>query len=238
MIGVDVQVLVVVHEALLAGAISRALADAGYRPHWAASGESALEMVAHQPYAALVVELVLPDMLGLHLVHRLRLQGRCAPVLLLGGRKVPEAAAGKPDSSVIPLPKPFVIGDLVSAIRSVVSLPAETPRLPSVITPLTTERLIYNRLEVDPSTRAVSCGGRAVVLTDREYAVLDCLIRRPGEVVSRTELARAVWGGDRSARSNVLEVYINFLRRKIDQGFERKLLHTVRGAGYVLRAES
>jgi DNA-binding response OmpR family regulator len=238
MSGIDAQVLVVVNEALLAGAISRAMSDAGYTPHWAANGQGALDMVAHQPYAALIVELALPDLLGLHLVRCLRAAGHCVPVVLLGGRMIPELVSGVQDPSVVALAKPFVIADLVSRLRSLIGRTdrprSETPHPQQ----RTRGRLVYGRLEVDTATRAVSCEGRSVTLTDREFAVLDCLIRRPEEVVSRSELAKAVWGSEHNTRSNVLEVYINFLRRKLDRGFERKLLHTVRGAGYVLRAES
>src|SRR5690348_5508073 len=114
-----VQVLVVVREALLAGAISRALADAGYIPHWAAHGQGAQEMAEHQPYAAFIVELVLPDMLGMQLIHSLRRAGRCAPALLLSGRTVPDLA-GKPDPTLSTLPKPFTTDELVGRVRAMV----------------------------------------------------------------------------------------------------------------------
>lgn len=238
----DPQVLIVIQEALLAGAISRALTDAGYRVHWATSGHDALEMAGTQPYASFIVELVLSDMLGFHLVHTLRSRGRCAPVLLLGGRSVPDFVAGRADPTLCALPKPFSIDELVGRIRALVSVapprrevPPASKTLPSRGTPA---RLSYHRLEMDPQTRAVTREGRSVTLTDREFAVLDCLMRRPEQVVSKADLSRAVWGAEQEARSNVLEVYMNFLRRKIDQGFDRKLLHTVRGAGYVLRTET
>jgi two-component system, OmpR family, response regulator len=241
MSGPEVKVLVVVQEAMLAGAISRALLDAGFTPHWAAYGQGALEMAGHQPYSAFIVELVLPDMLGVQLVHALRKWGRCAPALLLGGRTA-LLPAEEADPTIFLLPKPFVMGDLVSHVRAMagssVSLPPESVRPLAKAASPPPGRLTYGHLVADPQTRAVSREGRSVALTEREFAVLGCLMRRPEEVVSKAELAQAVWGDGEGARSNVLEVYINFLRRKIDQGFDRKLLHTVRGAGYVLRAES
>src|SRR6266545_4423097 len=92
MIGPEVQVLVIVHEPLLAGAISRALMDAGYVAHWAATGQGAVDMTRHQSYAAYIIEMVLPDTLGMHLVHSLRASNHCAPALLLGGHAMPAAS--------------------------------------------------------------------------------------------------------------------------------------------------
>jgi DNA-binding response OmpR family regulator len=236
MSGPDTQVLVVIQEALLAGAISRALQDAGYTPHWAENGESALDMAAHRPYAVFIVELVLPDMLGAQLVRALRSWGRCAPVLLLGGLAVPESPGHLPDPTIARLPKPITTDELVSRVAGLLGPKSASPLLDSATSPAPTGRLAYKWLEIDPETHAASRDGQSIILTDREYAVLDCLMRHPEEVISKEELTRAVWGSDEGSRSNVLEVYINFLRRKIDRGFDHKLLHTVRGAGYVLRA--
>jgi two-component system OmpR family response regulator len=241
MSGTEVQVLVVVQEALLAGAISRALTDAGYVAHWAVTGQAARDMAQHQPYSAYVVGLMLPDSLGLHLIHSLRTGGHCGPAILIGGGALSGVSDGLNDPALVSLPKPFVMSDLVNRIRGFIAPPLEAisrPRTSAPPVPKQEGRTSYQFLEIDPEKRAVSCHGRSVSLTEREFAVLDCLMRRPEEVVTKAELSRAVWGSEDTTRSNVLEVYINFLRRKIDQGFDRKVLHTVRGAGYILRAES
>ena len=241
MSGTDVQVLVVVQEALLAGAISRALTDAGYVAHWSGTGQGAIDMAGRQQYGAYVIELMLPDTLGLHLIQGLRTAGHCSPALLLGGGAMSGVIDGRHDPALVTIPKPFVMADLVSRVRGFIRPPLEAlsrPKPAVQAAPKQAGRMSYQWLEIDPEKRAVTCDGRSVSLTEREFAVLDCLMRRPEEVVTKAELSRAVWGSEDSTRSNVLEVYINFLRRKIDQAFDRKVLHTVRGAGYILRAES
>ena len=96
----------------------------------------------------------------------------------------------------------------------------------------------YGGLIIDPVTRQVTRDGKLIDLTNKEYALLEMLMRRPGQVITRTALMESVWGYDFDTSSNVLDVYMNFLRKKIDQKFEKKLLHTMRGVGYVLREES
>jgi DNA-binding response OmpR family regulator len=126
------------------------------------------------------------------------------------------------------LPKPFAFEELLARLRALLRR-AQTDRSPV---------LEYGGLRLDPSTRAVSREGRAIELTNKEYALLELLLRRPNQVFTRTTIMERVWGYDFDTESNILEVYINFLRKKIDRGHARKLLHTVRGVGYVLREES
>ena len=126
------------------------------------------------------------------------------------------------------LAKPFAFDELLARLRALLRRQSVAARIP---------RLEYADLSLDPATRAVSRDGRAIELTNKEYALLELLLRHPGQVFTRTAILESIWGYDFDAGSNVLEVYMNFLRKKIDQPGNHKLLHTVRGVGYVLRED-
>jgi DNA-binding response OmpR family regulator len=126
------------------------------------------------------------------------------------------------------LPKPFAFDELLARLRAL--LRRSSSQKATVME--------FGGLVVDPVTRKVTREGKAIELTNKEYALLEMLIRNPGQVFTRTSIMENVWGYDFDNASNVLEVYMNFLRKKIDQGFDKKLLHTVRGVGYVLREDA
>ena len=194
----------------------------------APTGEQALEHLGRPDaeYDMVILDLMLPGISGLDVVRELRRRKVDVPVLALTARgtlddRIEGLEAGCDDY----LPKPFAFSELLARVRALLRR-ATTVRLPV---------LQYRDLCLDPSTRTVTRGDRRIELTNKEYALLEYLMRYPETVVSRAELLEKVWGYDFETQSNVLEVYMNFLRRKIDARSERKLLHTVRGVGYVLR---
>jgi DNA-binding response OmpR family regulator len=161
-------------------------------------------------------------------VRELRSRGSDVPVLALTARgTLEDRVAGLDNGCDDYLPKPFAFEELLARLRALLRR-GGTSRMP---------RLEYSGVTLDPASRTVSRDGKPVELTNKEFALLELLMRRPGQVLTRTTMLESVWGYDFDSVSNVLEVYMNFLRKKIDHGFPRKLLHTVRGVGYVLRDE-
>jgi DNA-binding response OmpR family regulator len=166
---------------------------------------------------------------GLQVVRQLRARGKTMPVLALTARSSLEDRVQGLDSGCDDyLAKPFAFDELLARLRALLRR-ASSQRSP---------RMEYAGLVVDPVTRKVARDGVPITLTNKEYALLEMLLRHPGQVFTRTALMESVWGYDFDSSSNVLEVYMNFLRKKIDHGFPKKLLHTVRGVGYVLREEA
>jgi len=222
------RILVVEDEEKVADFIRRGLEQLSYGVEVASTAEAALETVSGTAYDMVILDLMLPGMSGLDLVRELRRQKLEVPVLALTARgtlddRIEGLNAGCDDY----LPKPFAFEELVARINAL-QRRATTIRMPA---------LVYRDLSLDPATRTVTRGGKRIELTNKEYALLEYLMRYPEQVLSRSALLENIWGYDFDTPSNVLEVYMNFLRKKIDARFPRKLLHTVRGAGYVLRDE-
>jgi DNA-binding response OmpR family regulator len=223
-----VRILVVEDEEKVASFIRKGLEQMSYMVDSAGTGEDALALALSTPYDAMVLDVMLPGRDGLSVVRELRARGSDLPVLALTARGTLEDRVEGLDSGCDDyLPKPFAFEELLARLRALLRR-GGTTRMP---------RLEYGGLVLDPATRAVSRDGRAIELTNKEFALLELLMRRPGQVVTRTSLLENVWGYDFDSTSNVLEVYMNFLRKKVDHAFPRKLLHTVRGVGYVLREE-
>jgi DNA-binding response OmpR family regulator len=171
---------------------------------------------------------MLPGMDGLQIVRELRGRGSAVPILALTARaSMEDRVAGLDSGCDDYLPKPFGFDELLARLRALLRR-ASSRQVP---------KMEFAGLEIDPVTRAVSRAGKPIELTNKEYALLELLMRRPGQVFTRTSLMENVWGYDFDSSSNVLDVYMNFLRKKVDQNFAKKLLHTVRGVGYVLKDE-
>jgi DNA-binding response OmpR family regulator len=222
------RILVVEDEEKVAAFIRRGLEQLSYGVEVASSAEAGLELLSGDAYDMVILDLMLPGMSGLDLVRELRRRKMELPVLALTARgslddKIEGLNAGCDDY----LPKPFAFEELVARINAL-QRRATAVRMPA---------LVYRDLSLDPATRTVTRGGKRIELTNKEYALLEYLMRYPEQVLSRSALLENIWGYDFETPSNVLEVYMNFLRKKIDARFPRKLLHTVRGAGYVLRDE-
>jgi len=219
---------VVEDEEKVASFIRKGLEQMAYTVETAGTGEEALGLALASRYDAIVLDVMLPGRDGLSVVRELRARGSDVPVLALTARGTLEDRIAGLDSGCDDyLPKPFAFEELLARLRALLRR-GGAARMP---------RLEYAGVVVDPATRAVSRDGKPVELTNKEFALLELLMRRPGQVLTRTALLENVWGYDFDSTSNVLEVYMNFLRKKLDHGFPRKLLHTVRGVGYVLREE-
>jgi two-component system OmpR family response regulator len=219
------RVLVVEDEPAMASVLRRGLAEQGWAVDVAADGTDALWFGTENHYDAVVLDLGLPDVDGLTVLARLRAAGRWAPVLLLTARDaVRDRVRGLDLGADDYLTKPFAFPELLARLRALQRRGAgERPAV-----------LAVDDLTLDPAGRAVHRAGVEVALTAKEYAVLECFMRRPGEVLSRTDVIERVWDAGFDADSNLVEVYVGYLRAKLDRPFGRHSLETVRGAGYRL----
>jgi two-component system OmpR family response regulator len=222
------RILVVEDEDKVASFIQKGLEQSAYTVDWAATGEDGLEFARANEYQAIILDIMLPGKSGLEVVRDLRARGVTTPVLALTARAgLEDRVAGLDSGCDDYLPKPFAFDELLARLRALLRR----------ATSQKTTQMEYAGILIDPVTRKVVRDGKPIELTNKEYALLEMLIRNPGQVYTRTSIMENVWGYDFDNASNVLEVYMNFLRKKIDQGFGKKLLHTVRGVGYVLRED-
>lgn len=222
------RILVVEDEEKVSSFIKGGLEESGYEVDVAPTGEEALARMEGGGYETVVLDLMLPGIGGLDVVRELRRRKVETPVVALTARgELDDRIAGLEAGCDDYLPKPFAFEELLARVRAL-QRRASAVRVPS---------LTYRDLTLDPVSRVATRGGTRIELTNKEYALLEYLLRRPEQVLTRAELLAHVWGYDFETQSNVLEVYMNFLRKKIDSKFARKLLHTVRGVGYVLREE-
>lgn len=216
------RVLVIEDEERLARSIARALQDSGMSVDIAADGRTGLWRAREMPYDAITLDRMLPDIAGEELCRTLRSEGCSTPILMLTaltteGEELDGFDAGADDY----LRKPFSPAVLVARLRS---LSRRGPVSPSV--------LHVDDLAVDPRLMTCTRAGTDIALTAREFAVLEALVRRSPAVVSKRELLDLVWGFEFDGDPAIVEVYISYLRRKIDRGADRSLIHTLRGAGY------
>jgi two-component system OmpR family response regulator len=213
------RLLVVEDEARLAGALQRGLAAEGFVVDVSADGPGGLELARHGGYDAMILDVMLPGLSGYQLVRQLRAESNWLPVLMLSAKDGEHDQADGLDCGADDyLTKPFSYVVLLARLRALLRRGA--PVRPAVLS--------VTDLVLDPATRRVSRADAEVVLTSREYTLLEYLMRRAGQVVSKTELLDHVWGGTPDSAPNVVEVYVGYLRRKIG----RDLVETVRGAGY------
>ncbi len=223
------RILVVEDEKKVASFLKQGLEQSSYTVDVVHTGEEGLEHALINEYAAIVLDIMLPGRDGFSVVRELRHRGVTSPVLALTARSALEDRVQGLDSGCDDyLPKPFAFDELLARLRALLRRQSNANRMP---------RQEYAGLSLDPATRAVHRDGRSIELTNKEYALLELLLRHPGQVYTRTAILESVWGYDFDASSNVLEVYMNFLRKKVDAQAAKKLLHTVRGVGYVLREE-
>ena len=223
------RVLVVEDERKVASFIRQGLQEEGHAVDVAGDGIDALERVlGGPPYDLLVLDVLLPRRDGLSVLRELRERRVGTPVLLLTARDtVSDKVTGLDLGADDYLTKPFAFEEFLARVRALLRRGSEQR----------TALLRYADLALDPVTRTATRGGRRIDLTTREYALLEYLLRNAGRVLTRPMLAEHVWGIDFDAESNVIDVYVGYLRRKLEAEGEPRLLHTVRGAGYVLRVE-
>jgi two-component system copper resistance phosphate regulon response regulator CusR len=219
-------VLVVEDDSKLAAVLRQGLKEHGFVVDVARDGERGLEMALATDYEAILLDVMLPGRNGFDLLRQLRGRGRSAPVLVLSARSaVDDRIRGLDLGADDYLAKPFDFKELLARLRAITRRPAVEPRTV----------LKAADLELDSASRQVQRAGKRLELTAKEFALLEYLMRKNGIVVTRGMILDHVWDMHYDGGSNLVEVYVNYLRRKVDHGFEPKLIHTVRGAGYVLR---
>jgi two-component system response regulator MprA len=210
----------------LRAALQRALRLDGFAVQLAEHGAQALEMAVDEPPDVLVLDVMMPTMDGLEVCRRLRATGDRLPILVLTARdQVSDRVAGLDAGADDYLPKPFALEELTARLRALLRR----------MTPWDTETLRYGDLVIDTATREVRRGDRPISLTRTEFAIAELFIRNAGRVLTRDVITGRIWGYELEPVSNSLEVFIGYLRRKTEAGGAPRLLHTVRGVGYVLR---
>jgi DNA-binding response OmpR family regulator len=223
-----VRILVVEDERRIAAFIKQGLEEENYAVDVAYDGVEALDWASTVNYDLILLDVLLPHKDGIEVCRELRAQGCGVPILMLTARDtVADRVRGLDSGADDYLVKPFAFQELLARMRALLRRGSETK----------VTRLQVGDLVLDTLTRQATRGERTVELSAREYALLEFLMRHPGHVLSRTQIVDHVWSYDFYTASNVVDVYIGYLRRKIDDGCEAKLIQTVRGAGYKIEAE-
>lgn len=222
------RLLVVEDEKKLSGFIKKGLEEEGYAVDVAADGKAGLQMALDEVHDLIILDIQLPKMDGIKVLQELRKSKSGTPVLLLTVRAtIEDKVLGLDSGADDYLTKPFAFQELVARVRALLRRRggAEQPALQVA------------DLRLDPARRTVFRGDKKIDLTAKEFALLDYLMRNTGRVLTRTMIAEHVWDYDFDSMTNIVDVYVNYLRRKIDSGPEPRLIHTVRGVGYVLKSE-
>ncbi len=223
------RILVVDDEPAVQSALSRALTLERYEVARAADGLEALEQLGAAPYEAVILDIAMPRMDGLEVCRRLREGGDHTPVLMLTARgEVDDRVAGLDAGADDYLVKPFALRELLARVRALLRRADEADDDP--------QELEFDELRLDLRSHEAWRGERQLALTRTEFLLLEMFMRNPRKVLTRSAIFEHVWGYDFGSSSNSLGVYIGYLRRKTEVGAEPRLLHTVRGVGYVLRA--
>ena len=220
------KILVVEDDRVVGQYIRRGLEESQYHADLVDDGLEALRLISGGNYDLVVLDLRLPGMSGLEVLRTLRDRGNTTPILVLTaqdavGHKVEALRAGADDY----VTKPFAFEEVLARVEALSRRPKQ----------LSSPKVVVGDLELDMGSREVHRAGRPIELTPKEYAVLEYLMRHPGRVMSRTLITEYAWDYHFDPGTNIVDVVINRLRKKVDSGAEKKLLHTVRGVGYVIR---
>jgi two-component system, OmpR family, response regulator len=219
--------LLVEDDATIAEFVARGLREAGFVVDHATDGEAGLAAAVAQPYDVAIVDLMLPRRDGLSLIEALRQRGVMTPLLILSARReIDDRVRGLQAGGDDYLTKPFAFAELLARVQALVRRATRTPE---------PNTLSIDDLVLDLLSRRVVRSGRVLDLRPREFALLEYLLRNAGRVVSKTMILSHVWAYNFDPQTNIVDVLVSRLRDKIDRPFEKKLLHTVRGVGYVLR---
>ena len=225
------RILVVDDDRAVRESLRRSLEFNGYQVELAGDGAQALEAIIANRPDAMVLDVMMPRLDGLEVARRLRSTGDDLPILVLTARDtVSDRVSGLDAGADDYLPKPFALEELLARLRALLrrAVPDNEPGE-------TSEVLSFADLTLDPGTREVRRGGREISLTRTEFALLELFLSYPKHVLTRGRILEEVWGYDFPTSGNALEVYIGYLRRKTEADREPRLIHTVRGVGYVLR---
>ena len=221
------RILVVEDDRTIAGFLMKGLQEAGYAVDHAADGDEGLTLALSEPYDAAILDLMLPGVDGLTIIDRMRGRKIQTPVLILSARRsVDDRVKGLQAGGDDYLTKPFAFAELLARVQALIRRATKTGEPAS---------LVVGDLTLDLATRKVERAGRAIELRPREFALLEYLMRNAGRVVSKTMILAHVWDYHFDPRTNVVDVLVFRLREKLDRDFDVKLLHTVRGVGYVLK---
>ncbi|MFJ7997728.1 response regulator transcription factor [Streptomyces sp. NPDC096310] len=241
------RILVVDDERAVRDALERTLTSEGYAVATAENGLEALRAAQELPYDAILLDIAMPGLDGLAAARRIRASGDTVPIMMVTARgSVGDRIVGLDNGADDYLTKPFAPEELLARVRALLRRSAYAAydtcdgggTATDTATPATTaqERLLYEDLTLDARTRHATRAGRRLDLTRTEYALLKLFVSHPRQVLPRPAIVRAVWGLGFEPASNTLDVYVMYLRRKTEAGGLPRLLHTVRGVGYVLRA--
>jgi two-component system, OmpR family, response regulator len=224
-----VRVLIVEDDLKMASLIRRGLREEGLAADVAGKGEDALWMAGSIEYNAIILDVLLPGINGFETCERLRADGVWAPVIMLTARDaVEDRVAGLDGGADDYLVKPFSFAELLARLRALAR--REVVQRPPVLT--------VGELRLDPATRQTWRGDTEIFLSAKEFAIMEMFMRRPGEVLSRYQLLEQAWDYEYENRSNVVDVFVRYLREKVDRPFGKESIETVRGAGYRLRKEA
>jgi two-component system OmpR family response regulator len=221
------RILVVEDDHTIAGFLVKGLQEVGYAVDHAADGNEGLVLALSEPYDAAILDLMLPGIDGLTIIDRMRGRKIQTPVLILSARRsIDDRVKGLQAGGDDYLTKPFALAELLARVQALIRRATKTVEPTS---------LVVGDLTVDLVTRQVERAGRAIELRPREFALLEYLMRNAGRVVSKTMILAHVWDYHFDPRTNVVDVLVFRLREKLDRDFDVKMLHTVRGVGYVLK---
>jgi two-component system response regulator MprA len=224
-----VRILVVDDDRAVRESLRRSLAFNGYTVDLAEDGVEALEAITNERPDALVLDVMMPRLDGLEVCRQLRSTGDDLPILVLTARDtVSERVSGLDAGADDYLPKPFALEELLARLRALLRRTGPEDGGDGAV-------MTFADLTLDPSTRDVHRGDRLISLTRTEFSLLEMLIANPRRVLTRSRILEEVWGFDFPTSGNALEVYVGYLRRKTEAEGESRLIHTVRGVGYVLR---
>ncbi|MBA9075388.1 DNA-binding response OmpR family regulator [Rufibacter quisquiliarum] len=223
-----VKILIVEDEAKLASMLQRGLKEEGYQVSVAMTGSSGLEMAKSFNFDLIILDIMLPGLSGLEVCKQLRGQAVCTPILMLTALDSPENIVSGLDGGADDyLVKPFNFAELSARIRTL------TRRRQNGA--LASHLLTIADLQIDTQSKTVTRSGNPITLTATEFRLLEFLVQRPNRVHSRMEILEQVWNIDFNLGTNVVDVYINYLRKKLDKHYQPKLIHTIIGMGYVLK---
>jgi DNA-binding response OmpR family regulator len=223
------RLLVVEDEGGIASALRQGLSESGYAVDLARDGVEGREHALAASYDVILLDILLPKLDGLALLRDLRRRGMTTPILLLTARDaVDDRVAGLDAGADDYLVKPFSFSELLARIRALLRRPVLA----------TANRLVAGSIAMDLAARTVSRGDQPIVLTPREFAVLEYLLRHPGQALSRAQIAERVWSWEFHGETNIVDVYIGYLRRKLDEAGTPSFIETLRGYGYKLRDEA